>query len=504
MAPTLLDMDQIFGFRPHGCPVDAVGDYHRKKNQEKLAKPFIISPATINQNCSFSNYLRKFSAEKDKDQQYVLFLLYWLNSSSPTIQTSAHCHHGESPEPVCSNYSLANLAEGLLPRTEALHLEVCCSMAGGAQKDLSLLRSAQKDFVLSTLDPSLTKNIGGQSIQAGEVIDLELPSGDEEDETLAEQLPVQATLSGRRNKKKETAPIHENSVQLEVSLKVLLPLLLSQKGVERGLWWSMWPQKNLQQLPPTSGTDEELREAFEAMEQERELVGEEGPQEKTKKMKEEEIPAEVIAESIALAQKQQETPRAKLTSSELVLFEDAEEEHSTAVLAELLVAAPESEIEVATAVLGLVVEVPRTARVLVVMTSPFKPPIVAVKFEAMDLEPSWTGWRNSVPLLARPSQRQWMRQWRGQNMAPKPILEMSLGLARDVLNLHDQCREVQNMLGAGLSSKTKATFLVQSTVSASRPTLEIAEASIHQGVLLQKELSIKKASLQESLKKLGF
>ncbi|CAL9016740.1 unnamed protein product, partial [Prunus brigantina] len=68
MAPTLLDMAQIFGFRPHGRPVDAVGDYHRRKNQEKLAKPFTISPASINQNCSFSNYLKKFSAEKDKDQ----------------------------------------------------------------------------------------------------------------------------------------------------------------------------------------------------------------------------------------------------------------------------------------------------------------------------------------------------------------------------------------------------------------------------------------------------
>ncbi|CAL2229698.1 unnamed protein product [Prunus armeniaca] len=127
-----------------------------------------------------------------------------------------------------------------------------------------------------------------------------------------------------------------------------------------------------------------------------------------------------------------------------------------------------------------------------------------------------------------------------QNMAPKPILEMSLGLARDVLNLHDryedlkptfktsefckakatvdklekqivelqkqlaECREVQNRLGAGLSSKTKATFLVQSMVAASRPALEIAKASIHQGVLLQKELSIKKTNVQETLKKLGF
>ncbi|CAL9000752.1 unnamed protein product [Prunus brigantina] len=142
-------------------------------------------------------------------------------------------------------------------------------------------------------------------------------------------------------------------------------------------------------------------------------------------------------------------------------------------------------------------------------------------------------------------------------MAPKPILEMSPGLARDVLNLHDryedlkptfktsefckvtheanladyakqkaeldqmvagykeakattdklekrikelqkqlaECREVQNRLEARLSSKTKATFLLQSMVSASRPALEIAEASIHQGVLLQKELSMKKTSL---------
>ncbi|CAL2255976.1 unnamed protein product [Prunus armeniaca] len=47
-----------------------------------------------------------------------------------------------------------------------------------------------------------------------------------------------------------------------------------------------------------------------------------------------------------------------------------------------------------------------------------------------------------------------------------------------------ECREVQSRLGAGLSSKTKATFLVQSMVSASRPALEIADASIHQGVLL--------------------
>ncbi|CAL9021015.1 unnamed protein product [Prunus brigantina] len=78
-TPTLLDMAQIFGFRPHERHVDAVGDYHRRKNKERLAKSFTISPTTINQNYSFPNYLKKFSTENDKDQQHMLFLLYWLN-----------------------------------------------------------------------------------------------------------------------------------------------------------------------------------------------------------------------------------------------------------------------------------------------------------------------------------------------------------------------------------------------------------------------------------------
>ncbi|CAL2256811.1 unnamed protein product [Prunus armeniaca] len=139
-------------------------------------------------------------------------------------------------------------------------------------------------------------------------------------------------------------------------------------------------------------------------------------------------------------------------------------------------------------------------------------------------------------------------------MAPRPILEISLGLARDVLNLHNRyedpkpsfkasefckatheldmmvadyketkttadklqrhieelqkqlasLRGKQTRLEVGLSSKTKMTFLVQNIVLASKPALEIAEASIHPGVLLQKELLIKKTSLQETLRKLGF
>ncbi|CAL8993899.1 unnamed protein product [Prunus brigantina] len=153
-----------------------------------------------------------------------------------------------------------------------------------------------------------------------------------------------------------------------------------------------------------------------------------------------------------------------------------------------------------------------------------------------------------------------------QNVAPRPILEISLGLARDVLNLHNRYEDLkpsfkasdfckatheanladyqkqkaeldmmvadyketktvadklekhieelhkqlaslrgkQNKLGAGLGIKTKATFLVQNMVVASKPALEIAEASLHQGMLLQQEISTKRAELQKTLGKLGL
>ncbi|CAL9029857.1 unnamed protein product [Prunus brigantina] len=372
--------------------------------------------------------------------------------------------------------------------------------------------------------------------------------------------------------------------------------------------------------------------------EELERVGD-GSQEKSKTVEEEEeIPAEVIAESIALAQKQQEETKAELTSSGLALFENPEARTinyfpggprskpsnlhpSSWNRQKLPILVPEAVVNIATAAPEVVViffqfEVPRSASVTAVVTHPLKPPIVAMpihslpgssatasfadpelaEFEATDLDAQL----DKLEKLSSPPSKaksraveeamERLKIWQSseleldedreafdqlmkdldllhrQNMAPRPILEMSLGLARDVLNLYDRyedlkpsfktsefckvtheanladfakqkaeldqmvagykeakatadklekqidelqkqlakCREVQNRLGAGLSSKTKATFLVQSMVAASRPATEIAEASIHQGVLLQKELSIKKTSLQETLKKLGF
>ncbi|CAL9019676.1 unnamed protein product [Prunus brigantina] len=409
----------------------------------------------------------------------------------------------------------------------------------------------------------------------------------------------------RRRKRKETAPPQDSMVQLEPTAESPPPPTRSKRLRKRTVVEYVATEDTSAVPTATSGTDDELREAFEEVEKDKVLeelkrVGD-GCQEKSKTVEEEEeIPAEVIAESIALAQKQQEETKAELTSSELALFENPEAEQSTTSpqprirargTAELAYFSSEAVVNIATAAPEVVVEVPRSASVRAVVTSPLKPPIVAMpihslpgssatasfadpeaaEFEAMDLDaqPDKLEKLSSPPSKAKSGAVEEAMErpkiWR-LNMAPRPIREMSLGSARDVLNLYDRyedlkpsfktsefckvtheanladfakqkaeldqmvagykeakatadklekqidelqkqlakCREVQNRLGAGLSSKTKATFLVQSMVAASRPALEIAEASIHQGVLLQKELSIKKTSLQETLKKLGF
>ncbi|BBN68185.1 hypothetical protein Prudu_320S000300 [Prunus dulcis] len=450
MAPTLLDMAQIFGFRPHGRPVDAVGDYHRRKNQEKVVTPFIISPATINQNCSFSNYLKRFSAEKDKDQQHMLFLLYWLNrfvfpnrSSAVLLEyrhlaEALHNHTDVGLGPTVLAHLFKNLHIAALENPlnlsapgafwmiqiwlqkclsallrvpdalQALYKKVGCSVASGDQKDLSLVpdrisicpmvgqtsklssgaevyhpnfyarqlgcpqliplksyrscnrasswrdaddlevhkdarcavnkinnstdalypswepnscSSADFDAWWQTRfqNPSLTTNVGGQSVHAGKVIvssvieagDLELRSADEEDEVQPEQTPAEVVLSGRR-KRKGPAPSLDNT---------------TRPGIPAGS--PSPPPTKLKKLKKRSEVEYVAVEETAARKRTARAGG--SAQEKMATAEEEdEIPAEVIVESIALAQKQQKGPSAELTSSELALFEDAEAEHSTA------------------------------------------------------------------------------------------------------------------------------------------------------------------------------
>ncbi|CAL2277714.1 unnamed protein product [Prunus armeniaca] len=491
MTPTLLDTAQIFGFRPHGRPVDAIGDYHKRKNKEKMANPFTISPAMINQNYSFSNYLRNFSAEKDKDQQHMLFLLYWLNSFGSLLQESAQCHLGESIESVgpwcilddpdlaaevpkcsieeylmffrhCTKRSAAQWQEleedsaitdfrkkflsvtsprdlphggGKPPNdhlgAEVYHPNFCARQLGCPQliplksyrscnwasswrdtddlearfQDLSAEADAKKSMIQTIKDinaqiiedPSLIENIGGQSVHAGEVIvtyvivagDLELPSIDEKDETQAEQTPVEATPFARR-KRKGIAPPPDNTAQPDISAESPPPPLTKSKGLRKRTEVEYVATEEPAGVPTTtSGTDEELGEAFEEVEQEKEL----------EELEEEEIPAEVIADSIALAQKHHESTRAELTSSELALFEDAEAEHSTAIptteeqaeqsasepveQVELPIAVPEAEVETVVAIPVVVVGVPRSIGALAMVTSPLKPPIVAMPIHSL-------------------------------------------------------------------------------------------------------------------------
>ncbi|CAL2240049.1 unnamed protein product [Prunus armeniaca] len=264
----------------------------------------------------------------------------------------------------------------------------------------------------------------------------------------------------------------------------------------------------------------------------------------------------------------------------------------------ILLLPPELEVEAEHFVVVPVPEVAenKIAGVLSVVTSPFKPHFVAMpihslpgspttasfddpelaEFEAMDLDAqldkleklSSTSGKAKSKAVDEAVDR--MKIWQSteldldknqeavdqlmkdldllhrENMAPRPILELSLGLARDVLNLHNRyedlkpsfkasefckatheanladyakqkteldqmvagykeaktvadklekqieelqkqlarLRERQNKLEARLGTKTKATFFVQNMVAASRPALEIVEASLHQGMLL--------------------
>ncbi|CAL8169755.1 unnamed protein product [Prunus armeniaca] len=147
-----------------------------------------------------------------------------------------------------------------------------------------------KDINMQVIeDPSLTKNIGSQSAQSGEVqlcyccwgSEAAFWDGEEEEEEedQAEQTPVEATSSVRR-KRKETA-------QLVTPARSPSPPPIKSKRLRKRIVEEYVALEGTGAVPTTtSDTDEELREAFEAVDQEKELeeleeVGE-GPQEKAK------------------------------------------------------------------------------------------------------------------------------------------------------------------------------------------------------------------------------
>ncbi|CAL2256414.1 unnamed protein product [Prunus armeniaca] len=377
-------------------------------------------------------------------------------------------------------------------------------------------------------DPSVTRDIGSQTEHSGEVIvksvitsgDLELPFGDEEDqhESLVEQPAVEATPSTRR-KRKEVALVQGSTIQPEPSVESSPPPATRSKRPRKRTRVEFDEIEEPAAVPTeTSGTDDELRGAFEAIEQEK---GQEEEEDVPLKEKDKE-PEEEVEHSIAV-------PKLEVEAEHFVVVPVPEvaENKTTGILA--VVTSPSS------------LPLWLCPSILSQVHLPWLPLLIQ-NWQSLKLWtglPSWTNWRSLAPLMARQNPRQWMRQWIGENMAPRPILEISLGMARDVLNLHNRYEDLkpsfkasefckatheanlvdyqkqraeldqmvaglQNKLGAGLGTKTKTTFLVQNMVATSRPALESSQASLHQGMLLQQEIYTKKTGLQETLKKLGL
>ncbi|CAL2229294.1 unnamed protein product [Prunus armeniaca] len=161
-------------------------------------------------------------------------------------------------------------------------------------------------------DPSMTSNLGRQSVQAGEVVGEPLNSA---------LKPVFAGLSAN--------PFFFCAVTSVIAAGDLeLPFEVTQAQD------SAVQSDPLAESSPPPSKARKLR---------KKVVSE--PEEKEEPPT---IPAEIIVESIELAKKQQEAQRAEPTSSKLALFDDVE------------------------------VEKDRTTGTLAVMTSPLKPPIVAI------------------------------------------------------------------------------------------------------------------------------
>ncbi|CAL8117093.1 unnamed protein product [Prunus armeniaca] len=212
---------------------------------------------------------------------------------------------------------------------------------------------------------------------------------------LVEQPTIEVTLFAKRNKRKET-------VQPETSAESPHPPPTRSKRLRKIAMAESEEIEELAAVPTeTSRTDEELREAFEAVGQKKEVDVSTGDKRKGKEVEdEEEIPAEIIAESIALAKQQQEAQTTGPTSSELAIFDAVEAEHSAVVLE------PEVEANHSIDVPIPEVEEEKTIWTLAVVTSPFKPHVVAMpihsvpgsftttsfanpelaEFEAMDLD----------------------------------------------------------------------------------------------------------------------
>ncbi|CAL8117382.1 unnamed protein product [Prunus armeniaca] len=262
-------------------------------------------------------------------------------------------------------------------------------------------------------DPSMTRNLGGQAVQAGEVFatsvitagDLDLPFGDEEDyyETLVEPI-VEATPT-RKNKRKKTTQAQDiESASPPSKVKRLRKRVVSE---------SEWAEEPAVVPTKTTETNEELRKAFEAIEQEKEVSKVDKKKEKKKKRKfllnDQPFQPPIVAMPI------HSSPGSSATTS----FADPELEEFEAM-----------DLDAQLDKLEKISSTPGRATSKVV-------------HEAVDRVKIWQSNELDLDENSEVVDHEAVDLLHSENMAPRPILELNLGLARDVLNPHHRCEDLK-------------------------------------------------------------
>ncbi|CAL9006384.1 unnamed protein product [Prunus brigantina] len=241
------------------------------------------------------------------------------------------------------------------------------------------------------------------SVQVTSVIsagDLELPSVEEEDETLAEPTTVEGTSA--RRKRKETAPPRDSMVRLEPTFRAPEsppPPTRSKRLRKRtgggiccygGYFGGSYRH---------FGTDDELREAFEEVEKDKVLGGiRKGRRWISRKIKDK-IPAEVIAESIALARSNKRRQRRELTSSSWPFLRIRRREQSTT--------SPGGEEQASNLHPSSCLFIPSQVHLL-------RPPLLiqAAEFEAMDLDAQLDKLEKLSSPPSKAKSGRWRRLWK--------------------------------------------------------------------------------------------
>ncbi|BFG15678.1 hypothetical protein CerSpe_019520 [Prunus speciosa] len=77
MTPMILDMAALFGFKPWGGNIDALGDSELENRRVKV--PMKASKTEILCLKTYSGFMISFQGMADREQEHMMFLLFWLN-----------------------------------------------------------------------------------------------------------------------------------------------------------------------------------------------------------------------------------------------------------------------------------------------------------------------------------------------------------------------------------------------------------------------------------------